>query len=195
MNDGWLVGFNHGEFGGSLWFLSPDGSKSKQILSENVTKIAKIFGRVFVFTNAASQGLGFRGGAIYEIADGGEIKNHLDFETSPQAFFQESSSSVLIVGDSGVYRMSSNMTEEQIFKRDLNGFAPNSIAVAKDQTIYIGMHFFVLRLIQNQKSYKEQWLVPSTCKDFHVDPEQRDCICDRPQLAGDPGPDDVVNPC
>jgi len=178
MNDGWLVGFNHGEFGGSLWFLSLDGSKSKQILSENVTKIAEIFGRAFVFTNAAGQG--FSGGAIYEVADGGEIKNHLDFEASPQAYFQESSNSVLVVGVSGVYRVGSNLKEEQIFKRDLNGFFPNSITAAKDKTIYIGMHFFVLRLIPNEKSYQEQWLVPSTCKDFHVDQEQRDCICDNP---------------
>jgi hypothetical protein len=176
--DGWLVGFNSGEFGGSLWYLSPDGSKSKQILNENVTQIAEIFGRVYVVTNAAGQGLGFRGGAIYEVADTGEIKNHLDFEDSPLAFVQESTTSILIVSDSGIHRVSSDLKEEQIFKRDLSGFSSNSIVVARDKTIYIGMNFFVLRLIRNEKSYKEQWLVPSACKDFHVDPEQRDCICD-----------------
>lgn len=176
LSDGWLVGFNHGEFGGSVWFLSPDGSKSTKLLDENVTKIVELFGRTFVFTNAAGQG--FRGGAIYEVGAGGVIKNHLDFDAFPQAFVQDSSNSILLVNDSGVYRISSELKSEELFKKDLSGFEPNSIAIAGDGSIYLGMHFFVLRLIPEQKSYKQQWLVPSTCRNLHIEPEQRNCVCD-----------------
>ena len=31
--DGWLVGFNAGEFGGGLWWFSFDGKRSKRISS------------------------------------------------------------------------------------------------------------------------------------------------------------------
>jgi hypothetical protein len=174
---GWLVGFNDGEFGGSLWFLNPDGSKPTQILDEDVIRFAEAFGKIFVFTTGVAQGS--QAGSIYEITGNGKIERRVILSAPPYAMFQDSKNSFLVVGGSGVYRINLDMNPEPILARDLDGFFPNSITVAKDKTIYIGMRFFVLRLIPGEQSYDQQWLVPVTCRNFHIDMERTACTCDR----------------
>jgi hypothetical protein len=39
--DGWLVGFDAGEWGGSLWWFSEDGKAHKKLADENVVGFAK----------------------------------------------------------------------------------------------------------------------------------------------------------
>jgi len=174
--DGWLVGFNQGEFGGSLWFVSPDGSKSTRILKEDVIRFVEVFGRLFVFTSAVP--LGGQNGSIYEITDDGKIANHLSFDAAPEIYAQDSGSSMVVAGESGVYRVSSAMTVEPIVHGGLYGFSPNSIVVMPDKTIYVGLRFFVLQLIPRGHSYEEQWIVSKACREFHVGSDGNNCVCD-----------------
>jgi hypothetical protein len=178
LQNGWLVGFNHGEFGGSLWWVDSSGTRSTQLLDDNVTKIHRILGHIYVFTNV--YGKSDRGGAIYEFDKEGKIRNHTDFTSAPREFVQETSNSFLVVGGEGVFRVNTSLQSKQLSQQDLSGFSPNSIAIGPDQTIYIGLNCFVLRLISEGASYREQWLVPSACKEFHIDLKKRDCVCDGP---------------
>lgn len=179
LQGGWLVGFSHGEFGGSLWFVDSTGNKSTQLLDDNVSKIARLLGHVYVFTNTL--GKGFSGGEIVEVGENGTIENRADFEGAPIEFTQETNDSFLMVGNGGVFRVSSSLnTQQQLGKTELFLFAPNSMAISPDKTIFVGLKFFALRLIPTENSYKEQWLVPSACTQFHVDLEKRDCVCDGP---------------
>ena len=107
MGKGWIVGFSHGEFGGSLWYVTAAGNTSKQVLNDNVTQIAEIFGHVFVFTN--TQGKGFNGGGIYEISDDGAVKRQIDFTAAPLVFLQTSDDGALIVTEDGLFRFDKNM--------------------------------------------------------------------------------------
>src|SRR5579884_534003 len=48
--DGWLLGFDHGDFGGGLWRTNDDGSVSRKLLNENVKKILPAAQGVLVLT-------------------------------------------------------------------------------------------------------------------------------------------------
>jgi hypothetical protein len=177
LESGWLVGFNHGEFGGSLWFVDSKGDHSIRLLDENATKLMRMFGHAYVFTNADGQGFG--GGAIYQVSEGGKIESKADFADAPVAFAPETGNSFLVVGRGSVYRVSLDLNSQlQLSKTDLSRFSPNSLTIGADESIYVGLKFFVLRLLPAGITYREQWLVPSKCKQFHVDPEKRDCVCD-----------------
>jgi hypothetical protein len=172
-----LVGFNNGEFGGSLWLVDSNGDHPVRLLRENVTRIAPMSGHVYVFTN--DLGYGFRGGAIYEVSESGKIESKSDFTDAPLAFVQDTSNSFLVAGRDNVYRESLDLISDlQLSKTDLSLFSPNSLAIGTDESIYVGLNFFVLRLLPTGIAYREQWLVPSKCKQFHVDLEKRDCVCD-----------------
>jgi len=174
--EGWLVGFNQGELGGSLWFLTSDGSKSTRLLKEDVIRFVEVFGRLFVFTSAVP--LGGQNGSIYEVTEDGKIVNHLSLDAAPEIYTQDSDSSMVVAGESGVYRVSSAMTVEPIVHGGLYGLAPNSIVVMPDKTIYVGLRFFVLRLIPHGHSYQEQWIVSSACRNLHVGSDSNPCVCD-----------------
>jgi hypothetical protein len=179
LQDGWLVGFSNGEYGGSLWFVDSVDNKPTQLLDDNVSKIARLLGNVYVFTNTF--GKGFSGGEIVEVGENGKIENRAGFFGAPLEFVQESSDSFLMVGNGGVFRVSSNLhTQQQLSKTELFLFAPDSMVIGADKTIFVGLKFFALRLIPTENLYREQWLVPSACMQFHVDPEKRDCVCDGP---------------
>ena len=36
ISDGWIIGFNAGEFGAGLWWFSPDGKKREKISEDQV---------------------------------------------------------------------------------------------------------------------------------------------------------------
>jgi hypothetical protein len=173
---GWLVGFDGGELGGSLWFLSQDGKRSTQLLDVDILKIFEALGRVYVFTSDAAEASDT--GSIYEIGSDGAIERTVHLAGRPFAMFQDARDSFLMVGDQGIYRVNIDLKMETVLRRDLQGFFPNSIAVARDRTIYIGLRFFVLRLIPAEKSLDQQWLVRSQCKYFHVADDRSECVCD-----------------
>ena len=91
------------------------------------------------------------------VGTGGAIENHMDFDAFPEALVQDSRNSILLVNDSGVYRIDADLKSEELFKKDLSGFEPSSIAAVGDGSIYLGMRFFVLRLIPEQNHYRQQW--------------------------------------
>jgi len=65
--NGWLIGFDAGEFGGGLWWFSEDGSDTKKLLSNNVHAIYETRNGTFVLAGLAHLGL-----------DSGEVDQFID---------------------------------------------------------------------------------------------------------------------
>jgi len=40
--NGWLAGYNHGEFGGSIWWYAPDGQDSAKVSDEQIVAFVKM---------------------------------------------------------------------------------------------------------------------------------------------------------
>jgi hypothetical protein len=162
---GWLLGIDHGEFGGGLWWTGPDGSAARKLLPNNVHGIVSGEHGALVLTGLAHMGLDQ--GKLYLVE--GEPPANVghpiaDLAGAPHAFTSKPDGSILVVTNSALVDISPAGSVKQLHQYKLNGLYPNSIVLKKDGTIYIGMRFFVLLLVPSPKGYEEQWLIPASCR-------------------------------
>jgi hypothetical protein len=161
--DGWLIGFDGGEFEGGLWSTNEDGSQTKALLSnvdihamfqttkgvvvlEGLAHIASDKGSAF-FVPASS----WASSAATKIAD---------LHSSPEASVQESPDTLLIATNKAVLRLNAAGLLTTLFEQP-NGFlGPRSI-LSTDRQIYVGMRGYVLRLHPSSTGYLSQWLIPN----------------------------------
>jgi hypothetical protein len=177
--NGWLLAFDAGEFGGGLWLTNDDGSETKQILSDNVHAVVPIDGGVLVLSGLAHMGMDFGNARIFSNPNGLSIwlrqAVHLDGE--PRAFVKESDGSVLFVTTHGLHRITTSGSLQNLVELpEWTRFQyANSMAIASDGDIFIGMRMFVLRLSAISDGYSQEWLLPTECRHFYL--KQSDCDC------------------
>jgi hypothetical protein len=93
---GYLLGFNNGEWGGSLAHLDSHGSR-RELIGENVVGLYRLTAGVVVITGLAHMGLQY--GRIYSIIAGGEgkvpaVRLLHDLEGAPATLRQRSSGEI-----------------------------------------------------------------------------------------------------
>jgi hypothetical protein len=177
LNDGWLVGFNRGEFGGSLWWFSPDGEQHRKLANENVQYFVKLSEDILVLTGLAH--LGLAEGKVLRVSksESGDYKAQVlvDLDGEPYAFIQESQYSLLIITTAGLRRVKASGSVERLAETDYGILYPTSMVLAENGVIYVGMRHYVTRLTPTQSGYQEEWLVPSDCTKFKI--RDYECVC------------------
>lgn len=170
VEDGWLVGFDAGEFGGGLWWFSADGGRRRRLAGDNVKGFADssagplaLVGRAHLSTNYG-KALLVRGGREGERA----VEAIADLGGAPTAFAAESADSLVVVTYSGVVRVRTSGEVERLFTPEGGDGLPypNSITLSKAGVIHVGMRHFVLRLSPSAEGYRREWFVPSDCNKF-----------------------------
>jgi hypothetical protein len=182
LEDGWAIGFDQGEFGGSLWWFSPDGKQHKKLANGNIKYFVSLSGELFVLEGLAH--LGSAGGKVLRVrqTETGEYKADVwaSLDGEPYGFAKESDNSLLIITTSGLRRMRKSGTVEELIETDYGALYPNSIALARNNIVYVGMRHFITRLIPTSEGYKEEWLVPNDCTRFAVNENKLNCVCFTP---------------
>jgi hypothetical protein len=177
--NGWLLAYDAGEWGGGLWLTNEDGSKTKRILNDNVRAVVPIDGGIVVLSGLAHVSINFGNAFIFSNPDALDItlqhSVHLDGEPSAPA--KEADGSVLFVTTYGLCRITKSGELQRLtyFPKWTRMQYPNSMAVATDGAIFIGMRMFVLKLHQEPGGYTAEWLLPNACRSFYV--KQYDCVC------------------
>jgi hypothetical protein len=181
VDDGWLIGFDAGEWGGRLLWISPDGSTKKELLRENVRGLIQSTTGVFVVTGLSH--LGFSEGKIFHVEKGEDgdwaAKLLVDFRGKPHTFTQESPDSLLVVAryessqdafDNFVQKpgdlwrvKSSGKVELLLVSERLTGIYANSMTLSQTGVIYLGAWRFVMRLTPVENGYREEIFVPLNC--------------------------------
>jgi hypothetical protein len=183
VDDGWLIGFDGGEFGGGLSWFSPDGSREKGLIGENVRGLVKSSTGFFVASGL--QHLGLSRGKIFHVKKGvsGNWKADLlvDFRANPHTFTQESPDSLLVVvgpqsdlaqrngshdfgqKTGGIFRVKASGKVEPVLTSGSLGYQPNSMTLSKSGIIYLGAWRYVTRLTPVENGYKEETFVPLNC--------------------------------
>src|SRR5215469_10804985 len=161
----WLIGFNGGEFGGGLWWTSPDGKRTKLLTRENVQAFVQRGKDVLVLTGLAH--LTYNQGAAYlfrPAGDDGEITHIADLDSAPYVALLESDGSVLIALSNGVVTLRPDGTVVRLYKQEeMPILYPNSIAGEESDGIFVGMRFYVLRLRRRADGiYESTWFEPSS---------------------------------
>lgn len=178
--DGWLVGFDAGEFGGGLWWFNNEGDVHRKLLSENVHSILQTTNGVFVLVGLAH--LSLDNGKIYqftETADEVKVTMLADLGGSPEASTVDPEGRIVIATPKSVlaFDYSGNVQELYTSGEDLT--YPTSVVVDEHRNIYVAMRFFVLRLVRSSSTaYRPQWLMSRKCQSFKI--VKRICICTAP---------------
>jgi hypothetical protein len=176
LQNGWLLGFDAGEFGGGLWFADVDG-KTQELSSQNVHGFVATQQGVLVFVGLAHMGLDSGKVLIvpYKITSKTDLRTLGELDGAPEAVSRLSDDTALVITTQGISQIASSGVSKTLLRRRFGGLYPNSIMSASDSTIYAGMRLFVVRLVPQSGEYTEQWLVPDNCKHFRVRDLQ--CVC------------------
>jgi len=162
---GWLIGFDAGEWGGSLWSTNEDGSQTKNLLWNNVHALFQVPGGVIVLVGLAHMTLD-EGKAIFVPSsswDTAEAHVLADLHSSPEASVQESPATIVVATHKAVLRISTSRLAQTVFEAQKPLSAPYSVLVA-DGTIYVGMRGYVLRLLPESTGYRPEWLSPTATR-------------------------------
>jgi len=177
VRDGRLVGEDHGEWGGSLWWISKDGRRRRWLSDENVHGFVKTSAGVLVVVGLAHMGTNH--GEVLQYVDGPvrkkRVKMFADLGWAPNAFVLESPDSVIVFTRDGFVRVHASGRVESIFRRVYGLVYPNSFTLSPTGVIHVGMRHFITRLTPSAGAYKEEWFVPANCAQFAV--QDYDCVC------------------
>jgi len=179
--NGWLVGFDNGEWGGGLWWFSPNGSSRTKlkpsapgsddaIRFQNTVGFDDWDGKTIVL-----MGLGGLGG-VFRVDQGAGRPRLLlwaDLKGRPHAWIRDGESLLVQTGDT-LWRLLPSGQTVKLHKRSFPS-SPRSLALGPSGTIYIGLRRFVVRLAPVGGGLNEGWFVRKDCNQFTLG--LSDCKC------------------
>ena len=174
--DGWLVGFNAGEFGGGLWWSDESGLRTRKLSGENVTAFVPRGDAVLVFTGLAHMSMDE--GKLYSFTakNSGTLVLIADIGSEPAAAMMGNNGTVLIATHIGVLQLTTNNGLALLYGNPAMGLLyPNSIIEDVAGSIVVGMRFYALRLERSAADYKPIWYVPRACSNTRL--KRFDCEC------------------
>jgi hypothetical protein len=166
VSDGWVIGFNAGEFGAGLWWFSPDGKERYKISGDQVIGFFKTDALLLALEGIA-HGTTSRG-RIVRLAKGEDglwhSEHFADLKGAPETAVISSDGTTLTVATHD------RLLRVHVGARKLDvlldgafwgGLYPNSLIVAPSGTIYLGMRHGVARIQKTGTTYEARWLIPN----------------------------------
>jgi hypothetical protein len=179
-SDGWLIGFDAGEFGGGLWWFSKNGSTTRPISEENIHALVPRGDLVLVLTGLDH--LGSNVGAIYAYRHDNDPSSTslsllADLGSSPGAASLTEGGDLVIATQGKVLMLKRNDKLETLYAFPAMGaLYPNSIVENKEGLLFVGMRFYVLQLLPDAShKYSVKWFTTTACTKAHV--KNYDCVC------------------
>lgn len=164
VDDGWLVGFNQGEFGAALYWFSQDGKRNYKVSDHQVVDFFSLPDGVYAIEGLAH--MGYSGGSVIRIARP-KAGAHLEATTvaklpfAPYALSLRRDGTMLItLSDSLVSVGPDHKIHTLLTDAPWGGLYPNSSIISPDATkLYIGMRQFVGEF--DLTTNKFRFLIPS----------------------------------
>ena len=159
--DGWLVGFDSGASGGSLWWFRHDGKVMQHLADGDVRALRETAEGWFAFcAHAGPEG---ETGALIAVAkdEAGDWAAHVvvELEAGPAAVADEPGGAWLVVAGAALLRVHPNGAFERLVESRAFELDPVSIAVGEHALVWIGMRRYLVRLTPFGRSYREDWFV------------------------------------
>src|SRR5262249_10255619 len=146
--DGWLIGFDAGEFGGGLWWFNRNGRDAKKLLPQNVHAIYKTPDGIFVLAGLAhlSQDTGEIDQFI-ETPDEISLRFIATLRGSPEASVMRSDGQIVVATMHSVLLVDHVGKVHELYKSGEDLVYPTSVVVDGQGNIFVAMRFFVLQLV------------------------------------------------
>lgn len=161
--DGWLVGFNDGEWGGALYWFNPNGTAKYRISKHQIVDFVQTSNRIFAIEGLAH--LSLSEGSIISICRSSnqgpwQITGLYRLPQAPYAVVQHLDGNLLVVlSDSFVSVALDGKIKTIVKEVRWGGLYPNSMVLSTDaKTVCVGMRQFVAKI--TLKNGKVSFLVP-----------------------------------
>lgn len=160
VSDGFLVGIDGGEWGGSLDWFSTDGKKHTTLGKPNVTGLARL-GDDEVLVLSGLNHLGIEEGTaqwLVHDAKGWHADISAKLDGGPMAFV-DAGDAVYTVTPESLVRIGRDRKVEVVASPPTGILYPDSMAVDAQKRLWIGMRGFVVKI---DKGYKVTWYAAAT---------------------------------
>lgn len=158
VDDGYLVAFNQGEFGGSLYWFDKQGDQRKQVSAGLISQFLKRGDKIFAIAGLDHMGLSM-GGILEIIKKNNEwgLNNWLDLKNAPYAFTADNKSNLIVITSSHLLLIDENKTTDTLVA---DGFwkllYPTSIVVLENK-VFVGMRQGIFEF--DRISRRKAWLM------------------------------------
>lgn len=166
VDDGWLVAFNAGEWGGWLWWFSPDGSRRDKIASDCWINSFLPTDAELLAVEGISHGSTTRGGLVRlsRKADGRwHSESFVAFNEEARCAAKDADGTLIVATWERLLRVHPATRKVDVIVGDAfwDGLLPASMVIAPGGTIYLGMRHGVARVEKQGGAYRVDWLLPS----------------------------------
>lgn len=190
VNGGWLVGYDAGEWGGKIWWRSAHGEE-EEIAEDNLFAFIRSQDEVLALTGLAH--LHVNEGALFRLVQdevGTWKREHLmDLPSAPAALTVLPGDTLLLATGKGLVELKAPGHQMILHENDMWGLA-ETIVSDRAGVVYVGLRSVIARLFPTKNGYREEWLVPTQCRNGVE--ESYGCKCliregaeDPPDNAGD----------
>lgn len=161
VNDGWLVGFNEGEFGAALYWFSNDGGKKYKISDDQIVDFMATPTGIIAIQGLAHMGMS--DGSVVELAKNPDTGRWVSSERrslpqAPESFVRSKDGRLfLALSDSLAFLTPDNQLE--VLVKSTDWVRPDTIVTSADESkIYIGTLQYVCAYDMQTKSFR--YLIP-----------------------------------
>ena len=158
VDNGYLISFWRGEFGGNLYWFDNVGEKRKSIARAMITQFIKRDDKIYAIAGLAHMGIS--NGGIIEIRKENEnwkLFHYVNLNDAPYAVDMDKSKSFVVITSNHLYSIDTN---KQIDTLITKGFwellYPTSLTIEKN-IVFVGMRQGIFKF--NLATRKEQWLM------------------------------------
>jgi len=158
VDDGYLVSFWRGEFGGSLYWFDKNGETRKKVARAMIVQFIRRDNKIYAIAGLAH--MGYSNGGIIEVRkETGEWKlfDYVPLHDAPYAINLDKQKNFIVVTSSHLFSVDQNKAiDTLVVKGFWDMLYPTSLVVNKKQ-ILIGMRQGVFKY--DLSSRKEEWLM------------------------------------
>ncbi len=160
VDNGYLVGFNNGEWGGNLYWYSNDGMTNYKIIRENIVQLIVRDREIYAVVGLAH--LTESNGSILRIEKNAKnwiAENYQELPCAPRAIALDDKKNFLIVTSKSLVSVDLNGSVRTLIAEGFwNIFLYPTSIIVENNMAYIGMRQGVFKYYL--ESGKQEWLIP-----------------------------------
>jgi hypothetical protein len=148
ISDGWLVAFNHGEWGTEVWWYAPDGTTRSLVSKDPVCGFVQSGQRVLAIEGLAH--LRSNWGWLIEFTRGedGKWKSKplTDLKSAPKAAALDKDGTLIVLTTRRLLRVKLGSPPRELLNAFWTTYSPNSVVIDRSGAIFIGLEGFVAKI-------------------------------------------------
>ncbi len=164
-SDGWIIGFNAGEWGGGLWWYSPDGKRRYKISDVQVVGFFKTDAGLFALEGIAHMSISR--GQIVKLVKGAPGRwmssRFVDLGGAPEVGVVAPDGLLTVATHDRLLRVNlvTKGMEVLLANAFWGGLYPTSMVIAPSGAVYIGMRHGVAEVEKAGGAFRAKWLIPT----------------------------------